>query len=161
MSFKNRRVENEFKNFNAWKSLIGLVATIAVTILIKQLFLPDNVEDFGAWSTLPALFLVVYIFITKRIIEALVLATFVGWIMCAQPGGNVLTTFNETFLATMQTGSDACWLIIVCGTMGGIIALIERSGGAFAFGEWAAKRAKSEKAALMWTWNPWSYNLYR
>lgn len=152
MSFKNRRVENEFKNFNAWKSLIGLVATIAVTILIKQLFLPDNVEDFGAWSTLPALFLVVYIFITKRIIEALVLATFVGWIMCAQPGGNVLTTFNETFLATMQTGSDACWLIIVCGTMGGIIALIERSGGAFAFGEWAAKRAKSEKAALMWTW---------
>ncbi len=106
MSFKNRRVENEFKNFNAWKSLIGLVATIAVTILIKQLFLPDNVEDFGAWSTLPALFLVVYIFITKRIIEALVLATFVGWIMCAQPGGNVLTTFNETFLATMQTGSD-------------------------------------------------------
>ena len=62
--------------------------------------------------------------------------------MCAQPGGNVLTTFNETFLATMQTGSDACWLIIVCGTMGGIIALIERSGGAFAFGEWAAKESQ-------------------
>ncbi len=150
--FKSKRLENEFKNFNAWKSLMGLILTIGIAVIIKQVLLPDSVENFGAWSTLPALFLIVYIFVTKRIIEALFLATFVGWIMCVQPGENVLTVFNETFLETMQTGSDACWLIIVCGGMGGIIALIERSGGAYAFGEWAAKRAKTEKAALMWTW---------
>lgn len=147
--FKSKRLENEFKNFNAWKSLMGLILTIGIAVIIKQVLLPDSVENFGAWSTLPALFLIVYIFVTKRIIEALFLATFVGWIMCVQPGENVLTVFNETFLETMQTGSDACWLIIVCGGMGGIIALIERSGGAYAFGEWAAKRAKTEKAALM------------
>ena len=151
MSFlKNQRVEDEIKNFNARKSLLGLVLTIVLAVIIKQ-FLPANVEDFGAFCTIPALFLIVYIFTTKRIIEALVLSTFIGWIFCSQPGDNVLATFSESLTGVMMD-EDTGWLIVVCGTMGGIIALIERSGGAFAFGEWAAKRAKSEKAALMWTW---------
>ncbi|HJJ93756.1 MAG TPA: hypothetical protein O0X31_04355, partial [Methanocorpusculum sp.] len=47
---------------------------------------------------------------------------------------------------------DMAWLIIVCGLMGSIIALIERSGGAIAFGNWAAKHAKGEKSSLVWTW---------
>lgn len=151
MALKNNLVEAEVKNFSSRKSLIGLIVTIALAVIIKMVFLPDNVEDFGAWCTIPALFLVVYIFITKRIIEALVLSTFIGWIMCSQPGDNVLAMFSESLTGVMMD-EDTGWLIVVCGTMGGIISLIERSGGAFAFGEWAAKRAKSEKAALMWTW---------
>lgn len=151
MSFlKNENVENEIKNFNARKSLLGLAITIVLAIIIKQ-FLPADVEDFGAWCTIPALFLIVYIFTTKRIIEALCLSTFIGWIMCSAPGENVVATFSESLTGVMMD-EDTGWLIVVCGTMGGIISLIERAGGAMAFGEWAAKRAKSEKAALMWCW---------
>lgn len=36
--------------------------------------------------------------------------------------------------------------------MGSIIKLIEVSGGAQAFGEWAGKKAKSREAALTWTY---------
>ena len=145
--FKNKRVEDEIKNFNPVRSLIGLVLTIVIAVILKQFF-PANVEDFGALCTIPALFLIVYIFTTKRIIEALVLSTFMGWIFCAQPGDNVLATFSGSLTGVMMD-EDTGWLIVVCGTMGGIIALIEKSGGAYAFGEWAAKRAKSEKAAMM------------
>ena len=148
--FKNKRVEDEIKNFNPVRSLIGLVLTIVIAVILKQFF-PANVEDFGALCTIPALFLIVYIFTTKRIIEALVLSTFMGWIFCAQPGDNVLATFSGSLTGVMMD-EDTGWLIVVCGTMGGIIALIEKSGGAYSFGEWAAKRAKSEKAAMMWTW---------
>lgn len=148
--FKNKKVEDEINNFNAKRSLLGLIITVVIAIIIKQ-FLPNDAGNFGAFCTIPAIFLIVYIFTTKRIIEALVLSTFIGWIFCAQPGENILATFSSSLTGVMMD-EDTGWLIIVCGTMGGIIALIERSGGAFAFGEWAAKRAKTEKPALMWTW---------
>jgi Na+/H+ antiporter NhaC len=47
---------------------------------------------------------------------------------------------------------DIAWLLIVCGLMGSIISLIEKAGGAFAFGEWVARRAKTRKSAMMWAW---------
>ena len=47
---------------------------------------------------------------------------------------------------------DTGWLIIVCGLMGAIIKLIEVTGGAQAFGDWAARKAKSREATLMWTY---------
>lgn len=47
---------------------------------------------------------------------------------------------------------DIGWLFIVCGLMGSIIALIEKAGGAFAFGDWVSKRAKSGKTTLVWTY---------
>lgn len=150
MKQQNEQLKNEIKTFNARRSLLVFLIVIAVTMLIKQ-FLPEDPADLGFLCTLPAVFLIVYIFATKRIIEALLLSTFVGWIFCAAPGENVLGTFSDSLTGVMMD-EDTGWLIVVCGTMGGIIALIERAGGAFAFGEWAARRAKTEKAALMWTW---------
>jgi Na+/H+ antiporter NhaC len=47
---------------------------------------------------------------------------------------------------------DIAWLIVVCGLMGSIIALIEKAGGSYAFGEWIASKAKTERASLLWTW---------
>ncbi|MCI8647737.1 MAG: hypothetical protein HFE76_13325 [Firmicutes bacterium] len=46
--------------------------------------------------------------------------------------------------------ADTGWLILVCGLMGSIIKLIEVTGGAQAFGEWAGRRAKSREATQMW-----------
>ncbi|MCQ2398255.1 MAG: hypothetical protein MJ052_03010, partial [Sphaerochaetaceae bacterium] len=39
-----------------------------------------------------------------------------------------------------------------CGLMGSIIAIIEKAGGAYAFGEWVAKKAKTKNSVLLWTW---------
>lgn len=64
---------------------------------------------------------------------------------------NVFTQFSDV-LTNVMLDPDMVWLIICCGLMGGIVTLLERSGGAMAFGEWAATKAHSEKSALMWTW---------
>ena len=87
------------------------------------------------------------------------LAALVGGIMVSRPGtvgegtwlGNAFGMFSGMLLDTMLD-EDIAWLIIVCGHMGSIIALIEKTGGAFAFGKWAATRAKTRKSALIWTW---------
>ncbi len=152
MSLKeqNEIIANELATFNARKSL-AIAAIIIIAAFIMNFFLPEDPANFGALCTIPALLMIVYIFATKRIIEALTIGAVVGFIMCSSPGDNVLATFSESLLNTMMS-EDIAWLIIVCGLMGGIISLIERSGGAYAFGQWASARAKTEKTALIWTW---------
>jgi Na+/H+ antiporter NhaC len=126
---------------------------------------PAGAEDFGLLSVVPALFLIVYIFVTKRILEALTLAAIIGFMLTArgaveagagaasnlQTPLEVLGLFSGTLTEVMMN-EDIAWLFIVCGLMGSIIALIEKAGGAFAFGEWVAKRTESRKGVLLWTW---------
>ncbi|MCQ2546657.1 MAG: sodium:proton antiporter [Clostridia bacterium] len=143
-------IAKEVETFNARRSLIGAAVIIAAAFVLN-LFLPEDPANFGVLCTIPALLMIVYIFVTKRIIEALTIGAVVGFIMVSAPGDNVMWTFADSLLATMMS-EDIAWLIIVCGLMGGIISLIERSGGAYAFGVWASQRAKTEKMALIWAW---------
>ncbi len=142
-------LKNEVKNFEPLRAVITAAAIILVTFLLTFV-MPDDPADFGPWSLIPAIFLIVYIFLTKRILESLVLSCVMGLIML-NGSLNVIGDFSTILTDTMLDG-DMAWLIIVCGLMGSIIALIERSGGAFAFGQWAATKAKSDKSALIWTW---------
>ncbi|MDD2215512.1 MAG: Na+/H+ antiporter NhaC family protein [Eubacteriales bacterium] len=143
-----KKLENEVQTFNARRSLIAVLIIIGISIIISR-FLPDDPYNFGPASLIPALFLIVYIFTTKRILEALILASVMGFIMVSQ--GDVLGAFSGALLGVMMN-EDIAWLFIVCGLMGSIITLIERAGGAFAFGEWVATKAKTRKSSLIYTW---------
>ncbi len=143
-----RQLQVEAQTFNGRRSLLAVIIIVAAAMLLT-FFLPDDPADFGAAALIPALFLIIYIFATKRILEALTLASILGFIMVARD--DVLGTFSSTLLEVMMS-EDIAWLIIVCGLMGSIISLIEKAGGAFAFGEWVSKRAKTRKSSLIWTW---------
>ncbi|MBM9519107.1 hypothetical protein JWG39_04655 [Desulforhopalus vacuolatus] len=122
---------------------------IALVFIISILISPDNKADFGVICCIPAAFLLTFILATKRILEGLTLASLLAFMMAAK--GAFFGTMNESLLKVM-TDDDTQWLFIVCGLMGSIIALIERSGGAEAFARWVSKRAKSRKGTLLWTW---------
>lgn len=126
-----------------------LYSGVLLVFMIVGFFTPDKVEDFGIWSSVPALFLIVYIFITKRIIESLTIASILAFFMCYKTGW--FPEFNASFIGVLKNEQTA-WLFIVCGLMGSIITLIERGGGAAAFGEWVAKKSKTRKSTLLWTW---------
>jgi Na+/H+ antiporter NhaC len=158
-----KRLNEELKTFNPRRSLIAVIIVIIAAWAVSMA-IPAGVEDLGPLSLVPALFLIVYIFITKRILEALTLAAIIGFMMTAKAGMaadaaaanlntplEVLSLFSGTLTEVMMN-EDIAWLFIVCGLMGSIIALIERAGGAFAFGEWVAKRTESRKGVLLWTW---------
>ena len=136
-------LKEEAADFNARRSLLAVLIIIAVSLVLTAM-MPNDPAEFGAYSLIPALFLIVYIFVTKRILEALTLASIMGFFMVAQ--GDVLGAFSSTILEVMMS-EDIAWLIIVCGLMGSIISLIERAGGAFAFGEWVATKAKTRKSS--------------
>ncbi len=132
----------------------GIKSFIRICVLLMAIFtiipiLPNNVEDYGVITLVPAIFLVIYIFKTKRILEALILSSLIGFVLVFKDG--FFTHFTNS-ITNVLLNEDIAWLIIVCGLMGSIISLIERAGGAKAFGTWVSKRAKSKKSALLWTW---------
>ncbi|PIE61717.1 MAG: sodium:proton antiporter [Desulfobacterales bacterium] len=122
---------------------------MAIFFVVVTILVPDDETKFGFVSALPSIFLLAFIFYTKRILEGLTLASLLAFCMAYKSDffGPMSTTLTEVL-----TNGDTQWLFIVCGLMGSIIALIERGGGAAAFGDWVAKRAKSRRSTLLWTW---------
>lgn len=135
-------------NFIRHNTLIRIGIILLLLFIIIQLA-PINTNDFGAFSLVPAIFLLIYIFATKRILEALILSSAIAFIFVYR--ADFFTYFADT-LTKVLLNEDISWLVIVCGLMGSIIALIERAGGAKAFGNWVSKKAKTRKATLLWTW---------
>ncbi|MBQ8385074.1 MAG: hypothetical protein IJX45_07580 [Spirochaetaceae bacterium] len=139
------------------KGVLGFFVRVALivgsTLLIAS-FLPlmeagAESVSIGFFALVPAIFLVVYIFVTKRILEALVLASLMCFVFADR--WNFLSAFNSG-LTTVMMDEDTGWLIIVCGLMGSIIKLIERTGGSLAFGRFVASRTKTRTGTLLWTY---------
>ncbi len=124
-------------------------AVVVVLFVVAIFVSPGYGEWYGIISVLPAAFLLFYVFYSKRILEALMLGGLLGFLMAHK--GDFFSPVSDSFLEIMMN-EDIAWLFIVCGLMGSIIALIEKAGGAFAFGEWVSKRAKTARTTLIWTY---------
>jgi tetracycline resistance efflux pump len=134
------------EGFSTYYRTYGLVI---VLFLVAIFLMPKEAESYNALSLIPAAFLLLFIFYTKRILEALALGAMLGYVM--KYGLGFFEPLSGELLNIMMDESIG-WLIIVCGLMGSIIALIEKSGGAYAFGEWVSQKAKTRKNTLLWTW---------
>ena len=121
------RLKNEAENFHGPRTIIIALAVIAASFILAAIIPPVDPENPTIVACVPAIFLIVYIFTTKRILEALFLASIVGLILVNPTDimGSLSTTMTEVMM-----DEDTGWLIIVCGLMGSIMTLIERAGGA-------------------------------
>ncbi len=100
-------------------------------------------------SVLPALLVLVLAIWTRRPIESLISGALVGLFMLH--GMALLPEFAATTLRVM-TSEDVAWIILVCGFMGSLIALILRAGGFMAFSGFLRARVNSACGVLMGTW---------
>lgn len=135
--------------FEGYSRIMKVYGLVLIFFLIVIFLSPDYGEHFGIISVMPAAFLIFYVFYTKRILEALMLGGLLGFVMAHK--GGFFSPLSDTFLEIMMN-EDIAWLFIVCGLMGSIVAVVEKAGGAFAFGDFVAKRAKTGRAALVWTY---------
>jgi Na+/H+ antiporter NhaC len=103
----------------------------------------------GFISVVPTLVVFVLAILTRRPIESLVTGSIVGLLIVH--GSGFVTGFAETSLRVM-TDEDVAWVILVCGFMGGLIALLIRTGATRAFTAIVTRYAHSEKSALFATW---------
>jgi Na+/H+ antiporter NhaC len=103
----------------------------------------------GAISLIPAAVAVVTALLTRRPIESLLAGVFSG-LLLLDPAA-ALANFSSILLDVMMDETIA-WIIIVCGLMGSLIALVMRVGAANAFSRTLADRSKDGRSALLYTW---------
>ena len=79
--------------------------------------------------------------LTRRTIEPLLAGCVLG--LALLDPGRLLTGLVDTALAVMRNDVIG-WIILVCGLMGSLIALLVRIGGATAFGRMVADIVRRE-----------------
>lgn len=106
-------------------------------------------QDPNWTALLPAIVAVVTAVLSRRPIESLLAGVLAG-LLLIEPAG-ALTNFSSILLEVMMDETIA-WVIIVCGLMGSLIALLMQVGAANAFSRALAARASSSGSALIYTW---------
>ncbi|ARN73117.1 Na+/H+ antiporter NhaC family protein [Oceanicoccus sagamiensis] len=105
--------------------------------------------DPNGLSLLPAGVTIVTAILSRRPIESLLAGVFAG-LLLLEPT-TALANFSSILLEVMMDETIA-WVIIVCGLMGSLIALLMRVGAADAFSQVIASKAKDRHSALLYTW---------
>ena len=98
------------------------------------------------WAFLPALIAIILALVTKQVYVSLFLGIFVGAMMYA--GGNPLKALFTLFQVMSEKVGGNTPIIVFLVVLGIFVVLLQKSGGAKAYGDWAGKKIKSKGGAL-------------
>ena len=98
------------------------------------------------WAFLPAVIAIVLALLTKQVYVSLFLGIFVGALMYA--GGDPLKGMFTLFKVMSDKVGENTPIIVFLVVLGILVVLMQKSGGAKAYGEWAGRKIKSKSGAL-------------
>lgn len=144
---------------------IRLSLIIFVLTLFPQLVLANevplaqvNASKWGWLTILPPLIAIILALITKNVVLSLFVGVFSGTFMLSLTDRNVFSAlvagFEKFIYAALEALADP-WnagIVLQVLTIGGLIALVGKLGGAKAVAEALAKRAKSPRSTQLITW---------
>lgn len=140
----------------SWVSTLskGNRINLAITFILIVLGLifagdfPQYGENYGFWSVMPPLVAIFLAFYTKEVISSL----FVGIALGGVISGN-LNLVNAYLLPSIGTQDFALILLVYLWSLGGLIGIWTRTGGAERFAEWAGRKiVRGPKSAKFFTW---------
>ena len=106
-------------------------------------------SEFGVFSLIPTLTVVLLALWSHRTIESLLAGTIVGLFMVAPT--EPLSLMAEISLSVMMNETVG-WVILVCGFMGSLIALFIRTGAVTAFTSAIIARVRTRRGGLLTAW---------
>ncbi|NEZ47451.1 Na+/H+ antiporter NhaC family protein [Clostridium niameyense] len=118
----------------------------------------QNASRLGIWTLLPPVIAIVLAFITKNVVISLTIGVFSGSFLLQLRGTNIFGAIFNAFLDLVNrilTSLADPWnagIILQCMTIGGLIAVISKMGGAKAIAESLAKKAKTPRSTQIITW---------
>lgn len=140
---------NTFGNLSTG-NLINLGITLLVIILGVTFAgeIPERDGHFGFWSVLPPFVAIFLAFWTKEVISSL----FVGIALGGVISGN-LNIVDAYLIPSIGTEDFSLILLVYLWSLGGLIGIWTRTGGAEHFATWAkAKIVRGPKSAKFFTW---------
>lgn len=134
---------------NRLKTKIGYTAAFFSCVLASISHLYIDFENVGLMSLMPVIAVLTCAMITKRSVESLLLGCLIGYLMLDPV--HFVQKMIDTNLDVLSDGVTT-WIIGLTFLVGGLIALINHSGGTQAFGTTISKYAKSRASTLIVTW---------
>ncbi|MBO5737075.1 MAG: Na+/H+ antiporter NhaC family protein [Clostridia bacterium] len=98
------------------------------------------------WAFMPAIIAIVLALVTKQVYISLFLGIFVGAMMYA--GGDPLKALFTLYQVMSEKVGSNTPIIVFLVVLGILVVLMQKSGGAKAYGEWAGRKIKSKGGAL-------------
>ena len=123
--------------------MLAVLATVVGLTLTHR-----SGTNFGWISLVPSLIVLVVAIATHRTLEALAIGAISGLILL-QPE-DFVGELADISLAVMMDETIA-WLILVCGLMGGFIAMLEKSGCTLSFSHFMTRLVKTRRQSLLST----------
>lgn len=141
---------------NSWLSELskGNKINLTITFLVLGLGLifsgdfPQYGQNYGLWSVVPPLIAIVLAFWTKEVISSLFVGIALGGMISGQ-----LNIVQDFLIPSIGTESFALILLVYLWSLGGLIGIWTRTGGAERFANWASgKMVRGPKSAKFFTW---------
>ena len=98
------------------------------------------------WAFLPAIIAIVLALVTKQVYISLFLGIFVGAVMFT--GGDILNGLFTVYNVMSEKVGANVPIIVFLVVLGILVVLMQKSGGAKAYGDWAGRKIKSKGGAL-------------
>ncbi len=98
------------------------------------------------WAFLPAIIAIVLALVTKQVYISLFFGILVGALMYT--GGDVLNGLFTLYDVMSKKVGENVPIIVFLVVLGILVILMQKSGGAKAYGDWASKNIKSKSGAL-------------
>jgi Na+/H+ antiporter NhaC len=110
--------------------------------------LDPDAGHYGWASILPALAVLALVFVTREVVSSLVFGILVGGLVTRAP--NVVEAY---FLPALATETFAVIILVYFWSLGGLIGIWGRTGGAARFAGWAGERlVRGPRTAKSFTW---------
>ncbi len=136
------------KKLNIWVTLLIAVALIAACAVGAALWANAHGGTLVGswWAFVPAIVAIVLALATKQVYVSLFIGIFAG-AMFIENGNPVYAMANLYTVMSTKLGENANILVfLVC--LGILVAMMGKSGGSYAYGQWAMKRIKTKKSAM-------------
>jgi len=127
------------------------LAIIIVVLIVGIVFrgtIPEQNGHYGFWSVLPPLIAIVLAFWTREVISSLFVGIAIGGFISGKI--NIVQTF---LIPSIGTEDFALILLVYLWSLGGLIGIWTRTGGAQKFATWASRKiVRGRRSAKFFTW---------
>ncbi len=129
--------------------VLGMVVLLVIAAVTTQGSAGENRFYGTVWALFPPIVAIVLALITKEVYSSLFIGILVGALMYSE--FNVIGMLTHTIELLSSRIGDNGGIIIFLICLGIIVSMMTTSGCAKAFGDWAAKRIKGKRGALLAT----------
>ncbi|CAM2928074.1 Na+/H+ antiporter NhaC family protein [Vibrio rarus] len=134
---------------NNLQHIIISLLVVAIFIFFTSIGLNHTEGDSYGWmSLLPTALVLIFALTTHRTVEALFCGTIAG-VLLLNPAQAVEQIVGISMDVMMN--ETIAWIILVCGLMGGLIAILEKGGSILSFSNMLVSKVKSRKQSMLMT----------